>query len=70
MARTSIASAHFPGGGPDGKHCRDCGGWAAAENGRRRVCLPAARLSGAAVPDLGDCDPWSRACKYYEERQT
>jgi hypothetical protein len=34
------------------------------------VCLPAARLSGAAVPDLGDCDPWSRACKYYEERQT
>lgn len=73
MTRTAVAYAHVPGGGPEGKHCRDCGhairpAWRLDGKPRTR-CLKAADLIRLHVLALAPVRRASPACKYFEERK-
>jgi len=63
-------TAHAPGTGPEGQHCRDCN-WLDYNKFRPRPELCVRRTN--MVPRLGKkqkpVDPGTAACKYFEERR-
>jgi len=60
--------AHFPGTGPDRKKCSDCAYSRKLKTISRDVCYKWHILADRSFGDNPPIDPYSAACRYFEEK--
>lgn len=68
MSRSQVMYAHFPGGGPPDRTCRECRRFVPRERGIGG-CGKAAEMAGLNVEEVHPIFASTRACKHFAHEE-